>query len=97
MTEEAAITARDIVEINPTFLFRWEEQEQAYLMLYPEGIIKLNNTAGEILKLCTGERSVEEIVRELVEKFQDEELQLESEVCKFLEVSLDKGWIQRAT
>lgn len=97
MTEEAAITVGDILEINPTFLFRWEEQEQAYVMLYPEGIVKLNNTAGEILKLCTGESSVEEIVRELGEKFQDEELQLENEVCKFLEASLDKGWIRRAT
>jgi len=97
MTEETAINTRDILEINPTFLFRWEEKEEAYLMLYPEGIIKLNNTAGEILKLCTGENPVEDIVREIGRKFQNQEPQLETEVCKFLEVSLDKGWIRRAT
>jgi pyrroloquinoline quinone biosynthesis protein D len=97
MSEDAAITAQDVVEINPTFLFRWEEQEQAYLLLYPEGIIKLNTAAGEILKLCTGEHSVAEIVRELDKKFQDEDLKLEKEVHKFLEASLDNGWIRRTT
>ena len=97
MTAQGMIAAEDVFEINPIFLFRWEEQEEAFVMLYPEGIIKLNNTAGEILKLCTGESSVDEILRELGEKFQAEELQLKNEVCKFLEVSLDKGWIRRAT
>ena len=46
---------RAIVEINPVYLFRWEESQNAHILLYPEGVVKLNDTAAEILKTCTGE------------------------------------------
>ena len=54
--DNAPMSLGDRPEINPLFVFRWEEPEQAYLLLYPEGIIKLNDSAGSILTHCTGEK-----------------------------------------
>ena len=39
------------------FRFQWEPAQQAHVLLYPEGMVKLNQSAGEILKRCDGSRS----------------------------------------
>ena len=47
--------------LSPHYVFRWEASQDAHILLYPEGLIKLNPSAGEILKRCDGQRSVDEI------------------------------------
>lgn len=90
MAEGAALTRADRVEINPMYLFRWEDSQDAHILLYPEGVIKLNQTAGEILKRCTGQRSVGEVIDDLEESFIEGDVA--SGVFKFLELSRAKGW-----
>ena len=53
--EVTAGTAR--YALNPIYLFRWEATQDAHVLLYPEGIVKLNRTAGEIIELCDGRRT----------------------------------------
>ncbi len=96
MLENAAIRLSDRPEIDPLYLFRWEEKEQAYLLLYPEGIIKLNDSAGNILKLCTGENTLEEVISELKTLF-DAEDGLEDDIYGFMEVAIGKGWVRAKT
>jgi pyrroloquinoline quinone biosynthesis protein D len=93
MAEGETLTRNDCVEINPMYLFRWEDSQDAHILLYPEGVIKLNQTAGEILKRCTGEHSVGEVIDELEESFIEGDIA--SGVLKFLEVSCAKGWTRR--
>lgn len=81
--------------LNPLFMFRWEETQQAYVLLYPEGVVKLNDTAGEILKRCNGTLTVEELVQELTGLFDQDAGKVGESVQKFLEVSHAKGWIRR--
>ena len=81
----------DYLAIKPPFRFQWEEVQNAYVLLYPEGMIKLNETGGEILRHCTGEKSVTQIVRLLEEQYQ--EANLENNICTFLKVAYEKGWI----
>ncbi len=95
MLENAPIRLSDQPEINPLYLFRWEEKEQAYLLLYPEGIIKLNDSAGNILKLCTGEKTLEELISELENLFGVEAL--EDDIYGFMEVAIGKGWVRVKT
>lgn len=45
----------DIVEINPIYLVRREDPQRAQVLLHPEGFVKLSETAGEMLGLCTGD------------------------------------------
>ena len=55
--------------INRLFRFQWEPAQQAHVLLYPEGMVKLNQSAGEILKRCDGIKSVAEIVADLEAAF----------------------------
>ncbi len=93
MSEGVEFGPDDYVEINPMYLFRWEESQQSHILLYPEGVVKLNQTAGEILSLCTGEKSVREMIEELKAHYTEGDV--ESGVLKFLEVSYAKGWTRR--
>ena len=49
--------------------FQWEPAQNAHVLLYPEGMIKLNGSAGEIMKRCDGTRSVAEITADLERTF----------------------------
>ena len=94
MSEAANIEANARPQMNPLFLFRWEDTQDAYVLLYPEGVVKLNPTAGEILKRCDGEHTVAALIDELKQLFIEAPERVDSGVRKFLEVSYAKGWIR---
>lgn len=75
------------------FLLRWEKTQDAYVLLYPEGVIKLNASAAEILKRCTGYTTVAQLVDELKVLFAENNAAIESGIYRFLETSHAKGWI----
>ena len=88
----AKVTAESIPRVVAPYRFQWEPAQKAYVILYPEGMIKLNPSAGEILNLCDGSRDVAAVVRELQHKFGVADL--ERDVFNFLEVAHDNGWIR---
>lgn len=92
MSENFHFQSEDRPQLNSKYLFRWEKSQDAYVLLYPEGVIKLNASASEILKRCTGESTVADIVIELKALFVDT-ADIENSIYKFLEVSHAKGWI----
>ena len=94
---DSAIDAAARPELNPMFLFRWEDTQDSYVLLYPEGVVKLNPTAGEILKRCTGGATLAQMIEELTGLFTGPPAQVEQGVRKFLEVSHAKGWIRYRT
>ncbi len=90
MTNE--LTDNSVPAIAPPFRFQWEEAQQAYVILYPEGMVKLNSSAGEILNLCDDERTVAQIIETLEEKFSVADLA--GDVRRFLDVAREQGWIR---
>lgn len=70
---------------------QWEAVQNAYVLLYPEGMVKLNTSAAEILRRCDGIRSIDEIVTDLESAFQRSDLQ--DDVVRFLELARTQGWI----
>jgi pyrroloquinoline quinone biosynthesis protein D len=48
---------------------RYDEVREEHLLLVPEGAVRLNPTAAEVLSLCDGERSVDEIVVLLADRY----------------------------
>ena len=36
---------------------QWEPAQDAHVLLYPEGMVKLNGSAGAIMSRCDGERT----------------------------------------
>lgn len=77
--------------INRLFRFQWEPAQQAHVLLYPEGMVKLNQSAGEILKRCDGARTVPQIVADLETAFNASGLATEVEA--FLEMADAQNWI----
>ena len=79
------------IRINPNFQFQWEEKQSCYVLLYPEGMVQLNQSAGEILNLCDGNNSVVEINQILCDKFQMEDLT--QDIKSFLIEAQNRNWI----
>lgn len=92
--EPAQFSPQDRPVVNPLYLFRWEDSQQAWMLLYPEGVVKLNDSAGEILRRCDG-RTIADLVSELQCEFDAAQCEVETGVYKFLEASHAKGWIRR--
>jgi pyrroloquinoline quinone biosynthesis protein D len=74
------------------FRLQWEPVQKAHVLLYPEGMVKLNGSAGEILKRCNGTRTVGEIVSDLESAFSA--TGLEKDVQAFMRMALDKQWLE---
>jgi pyrroloquinoline quinone biosynthesis protein D len=92
------IDLADRYEIRPPFLFRWEQSQQAHVLLYPEGIIKLNKTGGDILNYCDGQTVVADVIEKLGALYEVADANVISNgVLRFLEVSRGKGWIRIKT
>jgi pyrroloquinoline quinone biosynthesis protein D len=54
------------------------------VLLYPEGVLRLNQTGAEILGLCDGQRSINEIVAVLAETYVASALGVNADVIEFL-------------
>ncbi len=91
MNEPSTVTGEAVPELNPLYHFRWEEPQQAYVLLYPEGVVKVNETAAAIIKLCDGSHTADQIAAILSDEY---EADVSGSVYKFLEVSHAKGWIR---
>jgi pyrroloquinoline quinone biosynthesis protein D len=49
---------------------RYDEVREEHVLLVPEGAVRLNRSAAEVLELCDGERSLEDIVGTLSERYE---------------------------
>jgi pyrroloquinoline quinone biosynthesis protein D len=74
------------------YRLQWEEIQQAHVLLFPEGMVKLNASAGQILLRCDGTKSTATIVAELESAFAT--TGLGADVEAFLKFATDKGWVE---
>ncbi len=84
----------DIYAIALHHRFQWEEAQQSYVILFPEGMIKLHGGAGEILKRVDGKVSVGDIVTALKNTFPDV-ADIEADIIGMFELALEKGWLRQ--
>jgi pyrroloquinoline quinone biosynthesis protein D len=71
---------------------QWEPAQNAHVLLYPEGMVKLNGSAGEILKRCDGERTMTEIIADLESAFSAQGL--EKDVNAFVALAVERKWLE---
>ncbi|QQC65615.1 pyrroloquinoline quinone biosynthesis peptide chaperone PqqD [Paraburkholderia ginsengisoli] len=88
---EAAQAATPLTIAKP-FRLQWETVQNAHVLLYPEGMVKLNQSAGEILKRCDGTRDVDTLIAELEQAFNT--TGLGAEVRAFLADAHARGWLE---
>ena len=82
--------------LSPHYVFRWEESQSAFILLYPEGLIKLNASAGAILARCDGARTLATIIAELQASYPAQGAEIADGVRAFVDLACDKGWLRAA-
>lgn len=78
--------------LSAMFRLQWEEVQQSWVLLYPEGMVKLNGSAGEIIKRLDGKKTVTALIAELEKDF--EATGLQNDVLAFLEIADKQGWVK---
>lgn len=94
MSAAPDVGAGHVPRLARGFRLQWEPAQQAHVLLYPEGMVKLNASAGEILLLCDGQRSVAAIVAELEQRFAQQGLA--GDVQAFLGIAAGQRWVELA-
>lgn len=65
---------------------RWGTQGEQQVVLFPEGMIRVQGTGQNILELCDGQRTVQEIVATLSERYGTADpMKITEDVSSFLE------------
>ena len=83
--------ASKIPKLRRGFRLQFEPAQSCHVLLYPEGMVKLNGSAGEIMKRCDGQRSVAAIVADLEQAFAAQGL--EGDVLAFVEMAGKQRWL----
>lgn len=84
-------TPATVPRLGAGFRLQWEPAQECHVLLYPEGMIKLNTSAGEILKRCDGQRAFADIVAELETAFNAQGLT--PDVLGFADVAHAQRWL----
>jgi len=88
------IQSTDIYKIAAHHRFQWEKAQDCYVILFPEGMVKLNGGAGEVLNLINGESTITLITESLTKKFPDTP-NLKKDIVGMIELALEKAWIEK--
>ncbi len=91
---ENDIQHSDIYNIALHHRFQWEEAQDSYVILFPEGMVKLHGGAGEVMKLVDGNVTVGEIIETLKVKFLDAE-KIEADIIGMFDMAFGKAWIRK--
>lgn len=92
--------SEDVIKLNDVYAialhhrFQWEEAQQSYVILFPEGMVKLHGGAGEVIKRVDGKASVGDIVADLKRAFPDAE-NIEKDIIGMFEMAYNKAWIRK--
>jgi pyrroloquinoline quinone biosynthesis protein D len=70
---------------------QYDDVRDEHQLLIPEGVVRLNATAAEVLELCDGERSLDDIVDALTERYDGAELG--DDVRGLVQAMADKGLV----
>jgi pyrroloquinoline quinone biosynthesis protein D len=83
-------TARPV--IGAGFRLQWEPAQEMHVLLYPEGMVQLNQSAAAILTRCDGARTVADIVTELERTYAL--AGLTEDVCAFIGLAVQRTWLE---
>ncbi|WP_277975464.1 pyrroloquinoline quinone biosynthesis peptide chaperone PqqD [Pantoea endophytica] len=75
------------------YRMQWEAAQDSHVVLYPEGMAKLNETAVAILEMVDGKQDVAAIVATLDARFPDAG-GVGDDVKEFLQSAIEQKWIQ---
>ena len=78
-------------KLSRGYRMQYEQVQSAWVLLYPEGMVKLNDSSAEILRRCNGERSIDAMVADLEILFNTKGIA--PQVRELLQEGMRRGWI----
>ena len=69
----------------------YDEVREEHVLLIPEGVVRLNPTAAEVLELCDGERSLDDIVGALSARYQGGDVR--DDVLELVDAMAQRGLV----
>jgi len=90
---DAAIDAARIPCLRPGYRLQWEAAQQCHVLLYPEGMIRLNDSAAAILSRCDGQTSLGALIDALAAAYPGETT-LAEDIREFIDLARQRGWIE---
>ena len=69
---------------------RWGKQGEDQVVLFPEGMMRLQGTGQSVLELCDGERTLQEIVEILSQRYSADKAKIQEDVAGFLQALQQK-------
>lgn len=81
----SAINPQHQVSLAPGVRWQIDRATGDAVLLFPEGILLLNETAREVVARCDGKKTTAEIVRELATEYEVTAAELENDVVECLE------------
>jgi pyrroloquinoline quinone biosynthesis protein D len=70
---------------------RYDEVREEHVLLLPEGAVRLNPTAAQVLELCDGERSLDDIVGALSARYDGAEVR--DDVLELVDAMAQRGLV----
>ena len=83
--------APQLPHLSRRLRLQYEAAQTRWVLLYPEGMVQLNDSAAEILRRCDGRHTVAEIVGELEVLF--ETRGIAAQVQSLIEEGTRRGWL----
>lgn len=78
--------------LRPGYRLQWEARQDAWVLLFPEGMVRLNESAGLILRQCQRPVVVSELLARLQAQFPDESIT--EDVLEFLGEAYEQQWLE---
>lgn len=88
----SAVALSDRPRLRSPGRMKYDKARQTDLLLLPERIVELNETAGAILRLCDGQRTLAQLIEELETKYM--QTGLKNDVCEFIASASERGWLE---
>ncbi|ANA32574.1 pyrroloquinoline quinone biosynthesis peptide chaperone PqqD [Ralstonia mannitolilytica] len=77
--------------LHRTFRLQWEDAQQSWVLLYPEGMVTLNDSAAAILQRCDGAHTLDMLIDDLQSAFGVQGIA--PEVHAFVKHAFERGWL----
>ncbi|HWM10227.1 MAG TPA: pyrroloquinoline quinone biosynthesis peptide chaperone PqqD [Solirubrobacteraceae bacterium] len=69
----------------------YDDVREEHILLIPEGVVRLNPTAAEVLELCDGERSLDDIAGALSERYDGADVR--DDVVELVDAMTQRGLV----
>ncbi|NKF21902.1 pyrroloquinoline quinone biosynthesis peptide chaperone PqqD [Solimonas marina] len=88
-----SVAADQVYTVARLFRLQWEPAQNAWVLLYPEGMVQLNQSAGEIMKRLDGTRTLADVTAGCEADFATTGLL--DDVLGFVAGAVEQGWVRR--